>query len=72
MPKLPVLKSREVERALLRAHFVFIRQKGSHRIYHKAPYAVTVPWHNHDLRTGTLKAVIRQAGLSVQGFIQLL
>lgn len=37
MPKLPSLKSKQVIRALERAGFIFVRQKGSHKIYGEHP-----------------------------------
>jgi predicted RNA binding protein YcfA (HicA-like mRNA interferase family) len=38
-----------------------------------SPYArVTVPNHTRDLRPGTLRSIIRNAGLTVAEFIELL
>ena len=72
MPKLSTVKPREAARALERAGFSFVRQKGSHRIYLKGGVGVTLPWHSKDLRPGTLRHIIKQAGLSVEEFYQLL
>ena len=72
MPKLPVLKPREVIAALERAGFVFERQKGSHRIYVKGNLAVTVPYHNKDLKPKTLKHIIKQSGLELSEFLKFL
>jgi predicted RNA binding protein YcfA (HicA-like mRNA interferase family) len=33
---------------------------------------VTVPYHNRDLKRGTVAAIINQAGLSTEEFIELL
>lgn len=33
---------------------------------------VTVAFHRHDLKRGTLTAIIKQAGLSVEEFTKLL
>lgn len=63
MPKLPALKPKEVARILERAGFVFGRQKGSHRIYIKGNKVITIPWHNQDLKKGTLHKIIKQASL---------
>lgn len=70
MAKLPTdLSGREVRRALERAGFVFRRQRGSHMIFRRDdPYArVVVPDHK-TLRLGTLKQIVRDAGLK---FIRL-
>lgn len=72
MPKLPVVKSQEVQRALEKAGFVKIRSKGSHVQYKKGNLLVTVPVHNRDLKTETLKSILRQAKLSVGDFKNLL
>jgi predicted RNA binding protein YcfA (HicA-like mRNA interferase family) len=72
MPKLPGLRPREAASVLLKTGFTFIRQKGSHRIYVKGRLAVTLPWHNKDLRKGTLRQVIRQSGLTTEEFLRRL
>ena len=45
MPKLPRLVAAEADAMLLRAGFVLIRTKGSHRIYQKEQSRVVVPFH---------------------------
>lgn len=72
MSKLPVLKPREVIRTLERAVFKFERQKGSHRIYIKGNLGVTVPYHNKDLKLGTLRHIIERSGLETKQFLDLL
>lgn len=72
MAKLPAVTPREAAAALLKAGFEFARQRGSHRIYVKGNVGVTIPWHNKDLRKGTLRQIIRQAGLSLDDFNRLL
>jgi len=50
-------------------------QSGSHiqlRHEDKPMFRVTVPFHRTDLTPKTLKSIIRQAGLTVDEFIQLL
>ncbi len=69
MVKLPVLKPREVVKILERAGFKFERQKGSHKIYIKGKFGVTVPYHNKDLKTGTLRHIIEQSGLELKEFL---
>jgi predicted RNA binding protein YcfA (HicA-like mRNA interferase family) len=72
MPKLPVLKPKEIIRALERAGFVFERQKGSHRIYVKDNIGVTIPFHNKDMKPKTLKHIIKQSGFDLKDFLELL
>lgn len=74
MSKLPVLTVREVIRKLKKAGFVFDRQaKGSHEIWYNPTTRrrTTVPNHPGDVPKGTLKAIIEQAGLTVEEFINL-
>ena len=73
--RLPALTAREVIRALERAGFVVSRTSGSHcRLVHAGNPArkVTVPIHSGDLKRGTLRAIISQAGFTVAEFIALL
>jgi len=74
--RLPSLKAKEVIRALERAGFATSRTSGSHcRLIHSSNPArkVTVPLHRStDLKRGTLRGIISQAGLTVAEFIALL
>jgi predicted RNA binding protein YcfA (HicA-like mRNA interferase family) len=73
MTRLPALAAREVVRAFGRAGFEFQRQTGSHLILYSAQrhQALSVP--NHDpVKRGTLRALIRQAGLTAEQFLSLL
>ncbi|MBI4649416.1 MAG: type II toxin-antitoxin system HicA family toxin [Bacteroidia bacterium] len=73
MSKLPGISGRDCMNALLKAGFYFKRQKGSHMVLRKdTPFTqVVVPEHN-ELDKGTLRAIIRQSGLSVDDFLKLL
>jgi len=73
MSKLPVISGRECAHALQKAGFYIRRQKGSHLIMRRdKPFAqVVVPDHK-TLDRGTLRAIIRQANLTVEEFLQLL
>lgn len=73
MPKLPVIDGWTAVRALERAGFVQARQKGSHvsMVRHEPFAAVTIPLHE-ELDRGTLRAIIRGAGLTVEQFIDAL
>jgi predicted RNA binding protein YcfA (HicA-like mRNA interferase family) len=71
--KLPQLSGRECVRALERAGFLVRRQEGSHIILRRAePFAQLVVPDHKELDRGTLRAIIRQSGLSVEEFIGLL
>ena len=74
MARLPAdLSGRDVRKALDRAGFVFQRQTGSHMILRRDdPYArVVVPDHKQ-IRPGTLRRIIADAGLTPEQFAQLL
>jgi predicted RNA binding protein YcfA (HicA-like mRNA interferase family) len=74
--RLPVANGRQVLRALLKAGFVVERIVGSHHVLvhpNNARRTVTVPVHaGRDLKRGTLRSIIRQAGLTVDEFSNLL
>jgi predicted RNA binding protein YcfA (HicA-like mRNA interferase family) len=46
MPKLPRLTAADAEATLLKAGFVWLRSKGSHRIYARGGRRVVVPFHS--------------------------
>jgi predicted RNA binding protein YcfA (HicA-like mRNA interferase family) len=74
--RLPSVTAREVVRALEQAGFGVTRISGSHcRLVHKndPTRKVTIPLHRStDLRRGTLRSIIAQAGLTVAEFNALL
>ena len=75
MPRLPVASGRQVVRALERAGFVLDHHTGGHAIlwHPERRRSASVPLHGgRDLRPGTLRAIIRQAGLSIEEFDGLL
>jgi predicted RNA binding protein YcfA (HicA-like mRNA interferase family) len=73
MAKLPAISGRECIRALEKVGFYSKRQEGSHVILRRDdPFAqLVVPLHK-ELDRGTLRAIIRQAGLNVDEFVNLL
>jgi predicted RNA binding protein YcfA (HicA-like mRNA interferase family) len=73
MSKLPRISGRECIKALEKIGFYFKRQEGSHIILRRDnPFCqVVVPEHK-ELDRGTLRAIIRQANLSVDEFVKLL
>lgn len=74
MSSFPVVSGREVVKALEKIGYVLDRQRGSHMILrqHTSPHRrLTVPDHK-DVAKGTLRAIIRQVGLTVEEFRDLL
>jgi predicted RNA binding protein YcfA (HicA-like mRNA interferase family) len=72
--KLPVVSGSEVARAFAKIGYEFDQQHGSHMILRKAtpPHRrLSVPNHK-EIAKGTLRALIREAGLSVEEFVGLL
>jgi predicted RNA binding protein YcfA (HicA-like mRNA interferase family) len=69
--KLNSVSARECIRALERAGFQFKRQNGSHIIMGKRGRRVSVPNHK-EIKIGTLRNIIDQAGLTVDEFVELL
>ncbi len=72
MTKLPALKAKQTIKVLEKAGFLFVRQKGSHRIYTKGNITITIPYHNKDFRKGTFRHIIKQSGLTVEEFLDML
>jgi predicted RNA binding protein YcfA (HicA-like mRNA interferase family) len=72
LTRLTSLKPKEVAKVLEHIGFIFIRQKGSHRIYIKGNIGITIPWHSRDLKFGTLRHIIKQAGLIKEEFYKIL
>ena len=73
--KLPRVEGQELVRALERAGFAQVRQKGSHVHLRRADdrRRVTVPVHKgRTLPPGTLKGILRDAGLEVEELRRLL
>ena len=73
--KLPVLKAKEVVRALERAGFYIHHQAGSHaRLLHrtKPDLRVTIPIHSKDIPPSLLRRIMKQAALTEQEFADLI
>lgn len=70
MSKLPQLSWREVVKALTKAGFQVVRQKGSHLILVKDERIVPIPRHRV-IKRGLLQAIIIEAGLRREEFRKL-
>jgi predicted RNA binding protein YcfA (HicA-like mRNA interferase family) len=73
MARLPVVSGAQAVKAFMRAGWRVDRQKGSHVVLLKAGHiaSLSVPQHA-ELAPGTLRALIRAAGLSVEEFSDLI
>ena len=73
MSILPRISGRECVAALAGAGFLLRRQHGSHMVLRRDdPFAQLVIPDHPELDRGTLRAIIRQAGLTVEEFKKLL
>ena len=63
MPKLPVLSGDGLVRALTKALFEVVRQKGSHVSLRKGNFKTVIPLHD-ELAKGTLLGILKQCGMS--------
>ncbi len=74
MTKLPVVSGRDAVKAFGKLGYAFDRQRGSHIILRQAapPHRrLTIPDHK-ELGKGTLRTLLREAGLNVNEFTKLL
>jgi predicted RNA binding protein YcfA (HicA-like mRNA interferase family) len=71
LSKLPLLSWREIVKALKKAGFQPVRQKGSHIILVKGEHIVPVPKHAQ-IKRGLLLEIIAEAGLTKEEFQKLI
>ena len=75
MTKLPLLSARKILKALSKAGFKQVSQRGSHiklkLIEENITRIVIVPNFNQ-VPLGTLRSIIRQSGLDIDDFLKLL
>ena len=67
MAKLPLVSGQEARQALERLGFSFLRQKGSHAILRRGSQGCVVPMHR-EIKQGTLRGVLKQAGVTEDKF----
>ena len=73
MPDLPIISGRETVRAFEALGWKAVRQKGSHIILIKAGQLTTLSVPDHkEIARGTLRSLIRSAGLNIPEFIEIL
>lgn len=72
MPKLPRVSGQQTIRALEQLGFVQVRQRGSHVVLKRTNASGTkgcvVPLHS-ELALGTLRGILKQAGISPDDFV---
>jgi len=75
MPDLPHLSGREIIRTLEKLGFSQARQRGSHVVMKKSTptgsKGCVVPTHG-EVAIGTLRSILKQAGISAEDFIKSL
>ena len=74
MSQLPRISGRETIKVLNKIGYEFDRQRGSHIILRQIDYPfrrIVVPDHK-EIAKGTLRGIIRQVGLTVEEFKNLL
>lgn len=73
MPKLPQIKPRQIEKALIKYGFMAHTTKSSHIVFkHRDGRRTVVPVHNRPVRKGTLRAILRQAEISPEELLKSL
>jgi predicted RNA binding protein YcfA (HicA-like mRNA interferase family) len=75
MSRLPQITPRRLLAVLQRSGFVVERIKGSHhflRHRHKPECRTVIALHAGDIPQGTLRDILKQAGLSREDFLKLL
>ncbi len=73
MPSLPVISGRKTVRAFEKLGWQVVRQRGSHIIMVKDGEMTTLSIPDHkEIAKGTLRSLIRAAGITVDEFIQQL
>ncbi len=73
MPTFPQLSGRETVQAFESLGWKVVRQKGSHMIMVKNGQVATLSVPDHkEVAKGTLRSLIRSAGLSVPEFLEIL
>ena len=70
-PSLPQVSGAETVRALEELGFEKLRQKGSHVVMRRNVAGCVVPLHR-EIKKGTLAAILKQAGVSIEAFREVL
>jgi len=69
MPKL--YSSDEIIRVLKKFDFIFVSQKGSHgKFKNSSNRTVIIPTSKKEIPIGTFRSILKQAGITLQQFIE--
>lgn len=73
MPKLPVIRAKQLLKTLIKLGFYKHHQAGSHiQLKHADGRRTTIPYHpNQEVRKGTLKAILDDIELSIEDFLKV-
>ena len=69
--KLPRVSGEQVIKALVKAEWSVERQRGSHVVLFKEGIGIVVVPLHKELDRGTLRAIIKQSGMTVKEFLKL-
>ena len=73
MSIVPILRPREVVKALEKLGWEVVRQRGSHIVLTKKGHIATLSVPNHtEVARGTLRSLIAKAGITVEEFLEAL
>ena len=73
MSLLPRISGRECSKVLIKIGYYLKRQQGSHIVLRKDdPFSQVIVPDHPEISTGTLRAIIKTTGLSVEEFRRLL
>lgn len=70
MPELPRISGAQAIKIFEKLGFAVVRQRGSHVVLRRSNKGCVVPIHK-ELAVGTLRSAIKQAGLSLEEFIEI-
>ncbi len=74
MTRLPVVSGRDLVKAFSRIGYLYDHQRGSHIILRQEfppCRRLTIPDHK-EIAKGTLRAILREAGITLEEFLELL
>lgn len=73
MPKLPVVKPKELIKALQKAGFIIDHVSGSHYIMYNSDKSLraSIPYHNRPLKRKTLTSILKDSQISVERLKEL-
>ncbi len=69
MPELPRISGDQAIKVFMALGFYQARQKGSHVVMRRDNKGCVIPRHK-ELAVGTLRSAIRQAGITVEEFVE--